>query len=294
MVQGPSEQGGTEDRLVPRAMAGRVITLSARPRYTLAIGAAAAAILVRLALDPLWGSKIPFITLFPGIMLSAWFGGLWPGMVTTVLCAVAADYFWIEPIRSWAVSDKIDLLGLFVFTAVGAVISALNETWRRGTVAVVKSEKRLSVARREAETAAEQLRIALEAGRMGTWQYTIATGAVRWSPGLEAIHGFAPGSFPGTFDAFRNEIHPDHRERVLAAIGAAVDERRAHHVEYRIVRSDGAVRWVEGRGQLFCDSEGRPERIVCVFADSQDTHPGARNATGASPSHRCDGVCGHP
>src|SRR5205085_7013474 len=55
------------------------------------------------------------------------------------------------------------------------------------------------VARREVEISSEQLRNALQAGRMGTWQYAMATGDVKWSPGLEAIHGYVPGTFPGTF-----------------------------------------------------------------------------------------------
>src|SRR5690606_24381636 len=38
----------------------------------------------------------------------------------------------------------------------------------------------------------ERLRIALEAGKMGTWEWNIPTGAVTWSPSLEAIHGLAP------------------------------------------------------------------------------------------------------
>jgi PAS domain S-box-containing protein len=123
------------------------------------------------------------------------------------------------------------------------------------------------MARRAAETASEQLRAALEAGRMGTWEFVLGTGHVKWSPGLEAIHGYSPGAFPGTFEAFRAEIHEDDRERVMSEIRAAVDERRDHHVEYRIVRTDGTVCWVEGRGQLVCDDAGRPDRMVGVCLD---------------------------
>jgi PAS domain S-box-containing protein len=93
------------------------------------------------------------------------------------------------------------------------------------------------------------------------------TGTVKWSPGLEAIHGLAPSTFPGTFAAFRDEIHPEDRDRVLQAIESAVTQRRDHHVQYRIVRADGHVRWVEGRGQLFLDAAQQPDRIVGVCAD---------------------------
>ena len=134
----------------------------------------------------------------------------------------------------------------------------------RERTALVEAER---VARLEAEAAEQRLRFALDAGRMGTWQYTMRSGEVIWSRGLEAIHGFAPGTFPGTFEAFQAEIHPEDRARVQQAIAEAVDERRAHHVEYRIVRQDGVLRWVEGRGQLFCDAHGTPERMVGVCSD---------------------------
>ena len=123
------------------------------------------------------------------------------------------------------------------------------------------------LARIGAESAEHRLRVALEAGRMGTWQWTMATGDLKWSPGLEAIHGYAPGTFPGTFEAFRQEMHPDDRDRTLAAITDAVEQRQDHHIEYRIVRGDGTMRWVEGRGQLFLNDRGEPERMVGVCAD---------------------------
>lgn len=122
-------------------------------------------------------------------------------------------------------------------------------------------------ARRQAEEAEQRLRLALGAGGMGTWEWTIAAGKVQWSSSLEAIHGLAPGTFPGTFGAFQKEIHPDDRDRVLRALAEAVEQGREHHVEYRIVRPDGAVRWVEGRGQLFRDAGGRPDRMVGVCSD---------------------------
>jgi PAS domain S-box-containing protein len=102
---------------------------------------------------------------------------------------------------------------------------------------------------------------------MGTWQWKIGAGEVKWSTGLEKIHGFAPGSFPGTFDAVQQEMHPDDRNRVLQAISQAVELGQQYHVEYRIIRADGAVRWVEGVGQVFRDADGRPDHMVGVCSD---------------------------
>jgi PAS domain S-box-containing protein len=153
-------------------------------------------------------------------------------------------------------------------TVIGASKVARDITARKQTemerATLLESER---IARQNLEVAAQQLQTALHAGRMGTWEYALRTGAVTWSPGLEAIHGFAPGTFPGTFEAFRNEIHPEDRDTVLQAIADAAEQRRDHHIEYRIVRADGTVRWVEGRGQLFLDASQQPERMVGVCAD---------------------------
>jgi PAS domain S-box-containing protein len=110
----------------------------------------------------------------------------------------------------------------------------------------------------------ERLAIALEAGRMGAWEWDIKRGAIMWSPSLEQIHGLQPGTFGGTFDDFQRDIHPDDRERVLAAIQRAVHEQGDYQVEYRIVKAGGEVGWLEARGRLFVDVYGEPERMTGV------------------------------
>jgi PAS domain S-box-containing protein len=118
----------------------------------------------------------------------------------------------------------------------------------------------------------ERLRIALQAGQMGTWQWDITTGQVTWSETLEAIHGFAPGTFPGTYEAYCSGIHPEDRDRVTDTIAKTFAEGSDHRITYRIVLPDGRVRWVEGRGRLFADDDetGRPVRMSGVCMDITD------------------------
>jgi PAS domain S-box-containing protein len=128
-----------------RSLSWRAIRLSPVSRYGAAVALAAAAVLIRLALDPIWGLRLPYITLFPAVMLSAWIGGAGSGLLTTVLTAVAAEYFWIEPAGSWLVHDQTEFVGLGLFVGIGIFISVLNESWRRGIEAVAASEERLRV-----------------------------------------------------------------------------------------------------------------------------------------------------
>ena len=128
-----------------RTLTARSQTLGTLPRYLIAVAAVGIGLLARLALEPIWQARLPYITLFPAIMVSAWLGGFGPGLLTTVLAALGAAYYWLLPVRSLRITDPGELVGLAVFVMVGAVISGLNEAWRRGITAVVESEQRLAI-----------------------------------------------------------------------------------------------------------------------------------------------------
>jgi len=66
-------------------------------RYGVAILAVGMALLVKLLLDPLITDQSPFLLLAGAVMVGAWFGGLGPGLLATVLGALAADYFFLAP-----------------------------------------------------------------------------------------------------------------------------------------------------------------------------------------------------
>ncbi|HVL68639.1 MAG TPA: PAS domain S-box protein [Vicinamibacterales bacterium] len=131
----------------------------------------------------------------------------------------------------------------------------------------VLTRRQLEVRSAELERINTRLRLATEAGRLGAWEWHVRSGQVIWSPELERIHGLEPGTFPGTFEAYQADIHPDDRDRVLAQIRDTVERHLPHRLEYRIVPPDGVVRWVEARGQMFLDEHGEPERIVGICMD---------------------------
>jgi len=128
----------------------------------------------------------------------------------------------------------------------------------------VAERRRAEERQRESES---RLRLALEAAGMGVWEWHIGTNQVTWSPELEAIHGLDPRSFDGTFEAFLRDVHPEDRPLVMESIARTLDEGRDHRIEYRLVRPDGEIRWVEGRGRLTCDEAGHPAWMAGVCQD---------------------------
>jgi len=112
----------------------------------------------------------------------------------------------------------------------------------------------------------QRLQMALRAGRMGAWEWNIPRGRVTWSPGMEAIHGLETGSFGGTLEAFQRDLHPDDRDGVAAAIERALSDGAEYRAEYRIIRPDGRIAWVEARGSVERDAGGKPVHMsgVCI------------------------------
>lgn len=128
----------------------------------------------------------------------------------------------------------------------------------------ISSRKMAEAARRESE---ERLVLALEAGNMGSWEWDVRAGTVSWSESLERLHGLQPGTFDGTLDGFKRDIHPDDRETVFATISEALETRMDYRVEYRICPPDGTTRWVEARGKLFLDERNQPAKMRGVCMD---------------------------
>lgn len=114
--------------------------------YSVAVGLVVLASLLRLVFGPLWREDVPALLFYPDVVLSAWYGGLGPGLVTTILSGLAISYYWLPPQYSFVVSDLNDLLGLAIFFTIGLLISVLNERQVRHATAALatlrKSEQR--------------------------------------------------------------------------------------------------------------------------------------------------------
>jgi PAS domain S-box-containing protein len=113
----------------------------------------------------------------------------------------------------------------------------------------------------------EQLRLALDAGRMGTWDWDIRTNRLTWTGHLEVIHGFAPGTFPGSFEAFMAVVHPEDREQLEETINKSLAARTHFEIEFRNPHPDGSLHWIGGRGRALYDEHGQPVRMIGIGYD---------------------------
>lgn len=114
----------------------------------------------------------------------------------------------------------------------------------------------------------ERLRLALEAGDMGTFTLDIGK---RWAwcdERHERLFARKPDAAGHSLDEWVASIHPDDRGRVVALAQRTM--QGLEHVlsaEYRIVWPDGSVHWLVLRGRVFFDAHGKPSRIIGVEQD---------------------------
>ena len=81
-------------------------------RYGCAVVTVALATWARVLLDPALGERYPFATLFFAVLLTAWYGGARPALVTVILGGVVADYFLVPPRGSFILADAAEFVGL--------------------------------------------------------------------------------------------------------------------------------------------------------------------------------------
>ena len=99
--------------------------------YGVAVLATAATLLVRLLLEPVLEDAVPHMFFFPAVMIAAYYGGFGPGFVSTLLGALAANYFFTEPRYSLEMKGLNASIALPLFVLVGLIISGLSESEER-------------------------------------------------------------------------------------------------------------------------------------------------------------------
>ena len=112
----------------------------------------------------------------------------------------------------------------------------------------------------------QRLTIALQTGKLGSWQLDHATGALYCSDICKANFGLPPEA-EFSYTTLFESIHPDDRVRVRQAVERALTERSDYSAEYRCVWPDGGVHWIIARGRGLYAPDGQPLRMVGVTLD---------------------------
>ncbi len=117
----------------------------------------------------------------------------------------------------------------------------------------------------------QMLRLALNAAKMGTWQWELATGDLTWSDQVGPLLGRPLGFQPDSMDDFLQAVHPEDREMVRELVASSLERGDTEYqVVHRALLPDGRVRWIEGKGEIQRSLHGEPLRMAGVVSDITD------------------------
>jgi PAS domain S-box-containing protein len=239
-------------------------------RYGVAMLAVGAALGIKLLLDPLTVQDTPFLLVFGAIIVSTWYGGLGPGLLATVVSALATDYFFLYP-RGTLTGFSVEGIDVLAFMLEGVLVSVLTSSLRsardrarRSTLEARRHQERL----RESE---ERFRLMVE----GVKDYAIfmldpGGRITTWNDGAERIEGYGEEEILGRrhFSSFypEEDVERGHPEEVLRA---ALAEGRC--VEEGIkVREDGSRFWASAVITTLRDRKGNLKGFSMVVHDTTE------------------------
>lgn len=142
----------------------------------------------------------------------------------------------------WYAGDKLDVLTFSVLIMAGYL------TFRR----VSKLENLNAILKNSAweiQSARDQLEEAQKIAKVGSWQFDVTSRNVTWSMELYRIFRLNP-TVEGEklFQAFQERVHPEDREALFAKVDRAIQFAESYEIIHRILRDDGTIRVILGRG----------------------------------------------
>ena len=162
------------------------------------------------------------------------------------------------------VCHKRDGTRFEVSLTVSPIVDGEGRMIGASTIARDITERRQAEA--ELRKSEERFRLAAQAGNMFAYAWDAATDELVRSAESVRILGMDEAT-PTTGDEILSRVHPDDRERLLAAMGELTAENPDLEITYRIVRPDGTMIWVERQSRAHFDEHGKILKIIGMVAD---------------------------
>jgi PAS domain S-box-containing protein len=222
------------------------------------------------------------------VMVSAWLGGVGPGILAIALSSLSFDYFFLEPLHTFALNPQ-EIPRLLVFVVAALFVGLLSAAQRsameslrrarddlKGTVQELQNtNEALQSESRQRNSAQESLRRSegylAEAQRLshtGSWASMPTRGEITYmSEECYRVLGFDPHNGQPRYETFFQRIHPDDQTKVREAVETAGREKAEFELDYRIVHPGGKFRHIHVVGHPVSSPSGDLVEFVGTVID---------------------------
>ncbi|MBC7969586.1 MAG: PAS domain S-box protein, partial [Verrucomicrobia bacterium] len=138
-----------------------------------------------------------------------------------------------------------------------------------GSVIDITDRKATETALGESE---DRLRMAIASAALGTWDWNLLTGELKWDVGCKAMFGLPPEA-QTSIEIFFVGLHPDDRDRLqdIVAWSRNPASGGSYDAEYRTIGiQDGIERWLAAKGQVYFNAANEAVRFIGTALDITD------------------------
>jgi signal transduction histidine kinase len=187
-----------------------------------------------------------------------------PGSETSVWAMLVVSMFSIPVV--WELLKRNENAGPRTFRvvfAVAMIVCLASAAYTKEYLANRELSSRFGLAN-------DRLHLAMQVGSALAWESDVKSGRGVWFGDLQTIFGIHSDTHASSVDEFIRRVHPDDRHQVSQALADAKQNRKLFTPEFRIVKPDGTVRWLEARGKFYYAKGGSAERMIAISLDTTE------------------------
>ncbi len=138
----------------------------------------------------------------------------------------------------------------------------------------VVAELELAALVRDYESTLAHWELAIDAAGVGSFDWDLTNAVLHWDDRLIELFGYRQDEFDESIDAFFGRLHPDDVSRIERELDAAIATAGTLEFEYRIVLPSADTRWIQARGRVLTDDDGRANRVLGAVIDATELREG--------------------
>jgi PAS domain S-box-containing protein len=153
-------------------------------------------------------------------------------------------------------------------------LNASNEELNASNEELFASNEHQQILLEKLNHTQQELEMALNAAHMCNWEWNLHTGEIHWPLTLQSVYGISPEQFKklygGNYEGWKKLIHPEDLALFESTLTQAKFCKDAYSMDFRIVKPDKSIRWLNGQGRVICDKHGKPIRMIGIDIDITD------------------------
>lgn len=103
--------------------------------------------------------------------------------------------------------------------------------------------------------------------QLGSWAFNILTEEIKWSAETFRIFDLYENTKPPEFEVYLSMVHEKDQKVIRRVIARAIIDKEPYSIDHRIITAKGTLKWIQARGKLILDEDGRVSHLQGTIQD---------------------------